>query len=95
MRLGRGKREEGWGNCRRPRSTWVGEVRWQSINIQNRRRARETEGGRASKRRPTDRKRENDREGERERGGGMYIAVENAGKAAEISGVIHFDADSD
>ncbi|EZA56106.1 hypothetical protein X777_03587 [Ooceraea biroi] len=32
MRLGRGKR-----------GTRVGEVRWQSINIQNRRRAREME----------------------------------------------------
>ncbi|KYM81015.1 hypothetical protein ALC53_08579 [Atta colombica] len=46
----------------------VGEVRWQSINIQNRRRVRETEGGRtteqASKqvneRAATDREREND-----------------------------------
>lgn len=56
-------RSERWGNCRRPRSAVVGEVRWQSINIQNQPRARETEGGRASERRPT-------KEKEKERGDG-------------------------
>lgn len=66
MRLGREKRgTRGTGNCRRPRSAVVGEVRWQSINIQNQPRARETEGGRASERRPTI-KREKEKEEERE-----------------------------
>lgn len=72
--VGTRETREGWGNCRRPRSTVVGEVRWQSINIQNQRRARETEGGRASERvnertsddRPKVRERQKHRERKRE-----------------------------
>lgn len=76
--VGTRETREGWGNCRRPRSTVVGEVRWQSINIQNQRRARETEGGRASERvnertsddRPTESERTTETQREKEGGRG-------------------------
>jgi len=84
--VGTRETREGWGNCRRPRSTVVGEVRWQSINIQNRRRARETEGGRASERanerRPTERERQKHRERKRE---GEVEGGRGRGKEREAS----------
>lgn len=80
--VGTRETREGWGNCRRPRSTVVGEVRWQSINIQNRRRARETEDGRASERanerRPTESERTTETQREKEGGRGR-------GKEREVS----------